>query len=150
LVIVFEFESQDSLLLYQIAEQKPHVCGTAVYDARVMLGLDFNDFEEAQLKMANTDINDEINVWDEEGKLKIVLYPNPAEDFIMYKSDISDNENAFLIIYNMLGEDIHTEKISLQQQEGRIDLSSFVSGMYLYKIYINNAPISTGPIVIRK
>ncbi len=147
---IFEFESQDSLLLYQIAEQKPHVCGTAVYDARVMLGLDFNDFEEAQLKMSNPDINDEINVWDEEGKLKIILYPNPAEDFIMYKSDISDNENAFLIIYNMLGEDIHTEKISLQQQEGRIDLSSFVSGMYLYKIYINNAPISTGPIVIRK
>ncbi len=85
-----------------------------------------------------------------EGELKIVLYPNPAGDFIMYRTEISDNENAMLVIYNMLGEALHTEKISVHQQEGRIDLSEFVSGMYLYKVYINNAPVRAGPFVISK
>jgi hypothetical protein len=79
-----------------------------------------------------------------------VMYPNPAGDFIMYKTDISENENATLIIYNMLGEAMHTEKINVQQQEGRIDLSTFVSGMYLYRVYINNAPVRAGPFVISK
>lgn len=137
-------------MLYQIAEQRPHICGTAVYDARVMLGLDFNDFEDSQPRMASNETNEEINVWNEEGELKIVLYPNPAGDFIMYRTDISENENATLIICNMLGEAMYTEKINVQQQEGRIDLSTFVSGMYLYRVYINNAPVRAGPFVISK
>jgi hypothetical protein len=147
---IFEFTPADSLLLYQIADQRPHICGTAVYDARVMLGLDFNDFEDAQPRMASNETNEEINVWNEEGELKIVLYPNPAGDFIMYRTNISDNENAVLIIYNMLGEAMHTEKINVQQREGRIDLSAFISGMYLYKVYINNTPVRAGPFVISK
>lgn len=49
-------------------------------------------------------------------KNDFIVYPNPANDYIMYKTNIINNEKTKLIIYNLLGKAIHTE--NLPQQEG--------------------------------
>lgn len=145
---IFAFEPQDSLLLYQIAEQRPHICGTAVYDARVMLGLDFNDFEDAQPRMANVEDN-EITINDEEGNYKGVLYPNPANDYVIYKTWLNEGETLSIVFYDVMGKPIISKQITGTTEE-QFDLSKFSSGIYFYKITFNQKQVQTGKLIISK
>jgi hypothetical protein len=145
---IFEFEPQDSLLLYQVAEQRPHICGTAVYDARVMLGLDFNDFEDAQARMASIEEN-EITINDEEGNYKGVLYPNPANDYVIYKTWLNEGETVTIVIYDVMGKPVILKQITGTTEE-QFDLSNFSSGIYFYKITLNQKQVQAGKLIINK
>lgn len=106
---IFEFSPADSLALYQIAEQKPHIGGTAVYDARVMLGLDFFDYEDDQNKMASGFTNEDPLISFEDVP-NFVLYPNPASSNINYKILLSDLETARLTFFDVTGRLILNKK----------------------------------------
>lgn len=145
---IFEFEPADSLLLYQIAEQRPHICGTAVYDARVMLGLDFNDFEDAQPRMTSIEDN-EITINDEDGNYKGVLYPNPANDYVIYKTWLNEGETVTIVIYDVMGKPIISKQITGTTEE-QFDLSKISSGIYFYKITLNQKQVQAGKLIINK
>jgi ligand-binding sensor domain-containing protein len=61
----------------------------------------------------------------------IVLYPNPADDFITLK--MSDGlRNSMVDIFDIQGKKIRTYSINNNRQ--LLDVSSFPSGIYLVKI----------------
>ena len=64
------------------------------------------------------------------------IYPNPAEDYIEIKGDISSlASNGYIKVYNLLGEIVIkiNPSTSVRSNRIRIDISSLTQGMY----YIN-------------
>ena len=126
----------------------PHICGTAVYDARVMLGLDFNDFEDAEQRVAQEEEN-EISINDEDGNYKGVLYPNPASDYVIYKTWLNEGETLTIVFYDVMGKPIILKQISDTVEE-QFDLSKISSGIYFYKITLNQKQVQAGKLIISK
>ncbi len=56
------------------------------------------------------------------------LYPNPTEDFL-----IIENAKEDLRIFNLLGEEIYSQKISNANEKTEIDVSKLSSGIYFVK-----------------
>lgn len=92
-----------------------------------------NSFEDAFIiKYANSVITSES---DEATNLKaenIKVYPNPTTQTIF----IDVTEEAWYYMYNLQGELVKTDNIT---QKGAIDLSNFVSGLYLINIKKKNS-----------
>lgn len=66
------------------------------------------------------------------------LYPNPANDFINFKSE---NKNAKSIsVYDVNGQLVRT--VNVNSTLTRIDISSFAPGMYFYSVTDTNGTIS--------
>jgi hypothetical protein len=68
---------------------------------------------------------------------QLTIYPNPNDgNFILtYQSGIDEGTTPILEIYNMLGEKILNEALSLVNSGNLIDLSSQHDGVYLYRVY---------------
>lgn len=75
---------------------------------------------------------------------KIVLFPNPASDWIAVSLPAS-NGDISLLIANALG--IETVRMENIKNGERIDLSNFQSGLYLYKIIQGTSVISKGKLI---
>lgn len=142
---IFEFSPADSAYLLSVAEQHPHQGGTAVYDARVMLGLDFYDYEDQQ---KSSNVQEEISVLNQEGEIKFILFPNPANSFINYRATLADQENAELVIYNVLGKPLLTQVFTNENLEGIIDIQEMASGLYTYRIFINKESVKSGTFIV--
>lgn len=144
---IFEFSSADSSALYQVAEQKPHLGGTAVYDARVMLGLDFFDFVEDENKMSENYVQDQTNS-DSKDQIEFVLYPNPASTFISYMISLEDSETATFTIYDVVGREIYRSVFDNENKSGSINISEMAKGSYTYKVELNNKLAKSGSFII--
>ncbi len=73
-----------------------------------------------------------------------IVYPNPAQDFINIRLG-GHIQNATIEIYDLSGKKMHTE--NLQTTETQINISRFVSGTYVYKIYTDSKTIDSGKFV---
>jgi hypothetical protein len=147
---IFEFSPKDSLALYQVAEQKPHLGGTAVYDARVMLGLDFYDFENDQQRsqlFSNLDDIYPSNLFLEN---KIFLFPNPASLVINYEVELLEADKAQLIILDMMGREIQILELNSDNLIGIIDISRLSSGIYHYELRPDSGKVIQGKITVNK
>ncbi|MFH2142621.1 MAG: T9SS type A sorting domain-containing protein [Bacteroidota bacterium] len=61
----------------------------------------------------------------------VIIYPNPASDFIFFKSDKKVEK---IIVYNLTGEQIKLINIKSLNQ-GQVDINKLSSGSYFLKIY---------------
>ena len=75
--------------------------------------------------------------------LKFRVYPNPANSFINIEK--ADNEITFLVVYNLLGQEVLKAKL----KRDKLDISDLEPGIYLLKLFQNNASI-TKKIIINK
>jgi hypothetical protein len=65
----------------------------------------------------------------------INIFPNPSNGIFTIRSQISNNEEQYIEVYNMLGAKIHTsDKSKLSAYS--IDLSRQPKGVYFVKVYI--------------
>lgn len=97
-------------------------------------GTNFNDFWEFD-KYAELDENFDIT--------QFTTYPNPATDFINFKSD---NLNSFTIdVYDMAGKNIFSE----QTNNGAISFQKGVnnSGTYIYHVKIDGAVVHSNKFI---
>lgn|GEM_PF-2072440 len=140
----FYFSSADSTTLYNIAIQDPLLCGTAIYDARVMLGIDINDFSIESRMMEIPDgegvITDKVGI----------LYPNPAQNKCTYEATLAETESGMITMYDLTGKLLSSFKLNSGDNKIDIDLSSLSNGIYLYKIYINGEVADYKKLVIAK
>ena len=142
----FLISPSDSTTLYNIAIQDPMACGTAIYDARVMLGIDVNDFSTAGHMMevmpttANTVVADKVGV----------LYPNPAENSCTYEAALTEGQTGFIMMYDLTGKLLQSYKLITGNNTILMDVSMLSNGIYMYKIFINGKQVDYKKLVIAK
>jgi hypothetical protein len=78
-------------------------------------------------------------------KLKISVYPNPANSIIFFEIE-GKNTDYQLIIYNAQGQEINQQKI--QSGINKLNLASYAMGNYYYRIIERNNEIRNGGFVI--
>ena len=149
---IFTFSSADSATLTNIALQNPLVCGTAIYDARTMLGINVNDFITGQQnmvsRMAPADASG-INQPDMTG-WKGVMYPNPAMNEAWYETTLKEGESGRVIICDLLGRDLMSKDLNAGNNKLRFDISSLIDGVYVYKVIVNSVPLQNNKLIIQR
>ena len=76
------------------------------------------------------------------------LFPNPASDEITLEMKNLPQKNASLVIYNLAGEKIYTEKISSRKMA--VNISSFANGMYVCVVTDGNGFSVNEKLVINR
>jgi photosystem II stability/assembly factor-like uncharacterized protein len=71
------------------------------------------------------------------------LFPNPAHDLL----NVSIKKaNTSIKVYDLVGNMMQEQKL-IQNQNNIINLSEFTNGVYLYEIWENSIPLSTGKFI---
>lgn len=77
---------------------------------------------------------------------KLQVYPNPTEGEITFDFELATQQQGELLLYNLQGQEVFKYKIPTETDKFTVNLSSLVSGMYMYKITGNES--FTGKIII--
>jgi len=72
--------------------------------------------------------------------LSFEIYPNPASQSVVISWQSSVRENIDITVINVLGEKVYDERSEIENQKSeiKIDVSSFVKGVYILHITIGN------------
>lgn len=145
---LFELSREDSARLLQVAQQWPVKGGTAVFDARVMIGYWQNDHfvDNNNARLANNTSEDIESITDNYG----VLYPNPAQNIINYDITLEEGETGFLMIYDVTGKLVNTQKIIDGESKSIIDCEKWNNGIYFYRLLINGETKASKSFMISK
>ncbi len=79
----------------------------------------------------------------------ILLYPNPAVDFINIEFVSQPGERAQFRLYNISGKLMHSEGISGSAKAYRIDLRKLPGGQYFYTVVMNSGVKQSGKIILK-
>ncbi len=77
----------------------------------------------------------------------INVYPNPAKNQVNIRCSEENINNSYLIIYNILGEEI--DKVSIQNSQTIFDISHLQSGVYLYSLVCDGEVLRTRKLFIK-
>ena len=80
----------------------------------------------------------------------VILYPNPARDEIKLKHSYRDVSSLRIEIYDYAGRKLGTVQCTNCMQEVSMQVADFASGLYTYKVIINDNSVSNGKISIIK
>jgi hypothetical protein len=131
-----DYDSVQKQALLDIAMLTPYIGGIGVYSARVMLGIEPEDFH---LPYRFVKPLDSIHV----SQLNhIKVYPNPVDNIL--NIELIEIENVQLNIYNTVGQKVLAFEI--KNQSSQIDITSLKSGIYYYTISGENIETVTGKI----
>ena len=66
------------------------------------------------------------------------LYPNPARTAVYYESELNDNENGLLELYDMLGNKLSAYKLNHGKNKITIGTSGYARGVYMVKVNVTD------------
>jgi hypothetical protein len=66
------------------------------------------------------------------------LYPNPARTAVYYESELNDNENGLLELYDMLGNKLSAYTLNHGKNKIIIGTSGYARGVYMVKVNITD------------
>jgi hypothetical protein len=66
------------------------------------------------------------------------LYPNPARTVVYYESELNDNENGLLELYDMLGNKLSAYTLNHGKNKITIGTSGYARGVYMVKVNITD------------
>jgi hypothetical protein len=66
------------------------------------------------------------------------LYPNPANTAVYYESELNDNENGLLELYDIFGNKLSAYKLNHGKNKITIGTSGYARGVYMVKINITD------------
>ena len=66
------------------------------------------------------------------------LYPNPARTAVYYESELNDNENGLLELYDMLGNKLTAYKLNHGKNKITIGTLNYARGVYMVKVNITD------------
>ena len=66
------------------------------------------------------------------------LYPNPARTAVYYESELNDNENGLLELYDMLGNKLSANKLNHGKNKITIGALNYARGVYMVKVNITD------------
>lgn len=125
----------DSNLIYMISIQTPGQCTPAKAQ-------DYNSSRSNKPRINMPDENLDVGLSEEETNSEVTVYPNPTngEVTLLYSTNIKSIE-----IYDLSGKLVISQE-NIDQSKVQIDLSPFESGIYNFKLSIDDT-IITGKIV---
>ncbi len=86
----------------------------------------------------------------ESGAGQITVYPNPSNGNFKFQSPNSELENSNLEIYNVLGQQIYSQR-SIHNAQFAVNLSAQPSGIYLYRLLsADGSLLAEGKLIIQK
>lgn len=81
------------------------------------------------------------------GGLNIAIFPNPVKDVITFSGDIwTQHESLQFQVYTTDGKLVYAQ-INLDKMSNSVDLSSLVSGVYIYVLKSANNDAQTGKLI---
>jgi hypothetical protein len=147
---IFYFSPEDSTTLMNIALQDPLTCGTAIYDARIMMGINVNDFStdgaqsSSRLSANNNQQANDINTW------QGVMYPNPTTNEAWYETTLKKGDKGIISISDLLGRELLSQPLTEGANKLHFDITNLVGGVYLYKVMVNDKPVQNSKLVIQR
>ena len=138
----------DSLSIEALAGACPFTYGSAVYKARALYDLVYNDLRiftyTCDTPVADTSGGGERKgrstgnsiVSDDQGQ-EYTLFPNPNKGKFILQQSINDNKPVNLELINSFGQSIYKTDASFLNQKTNIDLSPMPTGVYLLKLIDN-------------
>jgi hypothetical protein len=130
----FELSASDSAVLWPIALTTPYEGGLGVYTARVLLGLDPEEFfipYSSPVILVN-----KVNI-------ELDIYPNPATESLFIKWNSDKLQNGQIEFFTLQGAVVLSQAISAQSNESCISLTSLNPGFYFCRVkapgYISNS-----------
>jgi len=133
-------DSAQTAQLMDIALMTPYVGGDAVFSARVMLGIDPDDYGVSYRLIEQND---------QQTETEVKVYPNPANDNVTVELIGYDNlQYAEIQIYGLVGNLIFSKKIT--ENVSYISVAELKSGLYFYNVIVNNNCIAKEKLIIVK
>lgn len=77
-------------------------------------------------------------------------YPNPAKDFVNFNYEIPGGIHAELEIYDLSGKKVKNIALLNEDSHIKADVSSLISGVYFYTLYLNGKAVLTKRLVVSK
>ena len=78
------------------------------------------------------------------------MYPNPANTKAYYETELSSDETGFVQLFDLLGNMVASQKLNSGQNKAVFDLTELASGLYVYKVIINNEFRTSNKLIITK
>ncbi|MCX6292038.1 MAG: T9SS type A sorting domain-containing protein [Bacteroidetes bacterium] len=141
-----KFSQEQKDLLLNIAYQNPSSGGNAVYAARVMLGIDMDDFSSETERMAAL----HPSVKGSENRRQGTIIPNPNNGTMQFVFSLNEDEKGILQIYDSKGNMQKFYTLQPGTSIHDIDMSGADCGMYFCRLSINNEIIMSSKIVIER
>ncbi len=144
--------------LREIAAKCPYSDGIAVFEARALLrGIDsvgtpyINSCETpapelSNLRKANDDANGTIVELLRNGQAN--LYPNPTSNELFVEIVLNSTSNNKIELYDLTGKIVET--FNLKTGLNKLSVQQIVTGVYLYRIFIEGEPTSSQKLIIIK
>lgn len=136
--------------LESIAAQCPAQGGIAVYRARVLLNL----------------IYDDVRTWDDNcppsqrlapessdpasSSSSALLYPNPNDGNMVLAYTLPDDQPGAFTLYDAMGNIVDVETLIAVSQKQSILLPGLASGIYFYQVTCGNSIITADKIAVQK
>ena len=132
--------------LNKVAVQHPLYGGEGVYFARAMLNLDIIDIlpGEEESRMANTASPPNTTFKKQQG----IFYPNPARENIRYEYPGLIEEDSWIDVYDNLGLEVKRVLLHKGSTGVTFSVSQLPPGMYLCRVFINNAYSQSNKLII--
>jgi len=124
----FEFTATERSVLEDIAYLEPLIAGSAVYSARVMLGI--NPILNNGSRMAQTP--------NTANNYAGVIYPNPTKEMAYLDYSLNEGISAVINIYNITGIHIKSYTINSDKQQFKFSTNDLKSGIYFYNIMLDD------------
>ena len=118
----------------------PYIGGDAVYSARIMLGIDPDDyglpFAKPPQMLKLTEISNR-------------LYPNPATETVNVSLiGFEEIKSVLVELYDITGQ--KTANFSLYADNYNFSVANLKAGMYMYRLIVNGELIENNKLVIIK
>jgi hypothetical protein len=134
------YNNDDKQTLQSVAYQYPWIGGDAVYRARAILNMDFDD-TQVPYRYSDKSISN---------LSKLMVYPNPAKNAITVYYPIQDGENVTVEIYDPLGREVKKMDLTHDMITHSIPINTLISGLYSVRLNSNlGAHLSTKLTVIK-
>lgn len=126
---VYSFSPADSATLYFLATQHASDGGDAVFAARVLLGLQVDEYSSSGLRVLSPQSTDNTIH-------PMKLYPNPANDHINVLTEIPEGKSGMVSIVDLQGRTVLTQYITGSETYS-LDVSSLENGMYFIQLVVD-------------
>jgi hypothetical protein len=152
---------EDSIALENLAMSCPTINGKAVFKARSLYaslnpGFDYNDKvicgNVGAYKTSGAQAEETMDMAVLDGVLlnNIKLYPNPTDGIVNIDYVLPLNTTAKITLYDMVGRACLTADFGNNSSQLSFNVGNLPSGIYSYKLLINNNVKQTGKLLINK
>jgi hypothetical protein len=87
---------------------------------------------------------------EEIGNYQFTVYPNPSNGFMTISYEVPTEGNNRITIYTIEGKEIFSTNLKGGRYTENLDLSFVETGIYIYKLSLNDVPTEVGRISIAK